>query len=610
MTSMGFWDEIIDEAEAEQFVGREQELETFRVQINLARPRYLIFYITGQGGVGKTSLLNRYKEIAQDYGFLLTDCDEQQKDVPSVLGRFAHQLADQGISLKHFEERYKTYRQKIHEIESDPEAPQGLAAILGRTFVRTAFIGGDVVPGLRRGLEYIPREAVETQASEWATYLTKKLINKDEVALIREPIPILTSLFFEDLNEIAKKQRVLLCLDNFEVTRQELQDWLLRLREYKLSQNIRFVFAGRDQPGTKWDPLRGVTMTIRLDVFTINEAERFLDASGIMNVKRRKEIIEWSGRLPVLMSWLAAPDGNEPDLALPTHDIVDRFLRWITEIAWKEVALLAAIPQSFNTDILEFLLKQHAQPVDEKKAFDWLQTMPFVQQNSNGWYYHIVVRRMILRYLRQKSPDNYRLVHTTLAKFYKTHCHNLSPSGEEQWTNEQWRKYMLSFANHHLIADPHKHWGEIISLFAIAIRKHRDFASKVIGLLSTEDVSDELSIEQNTLVELFQQQLQAMKGGKLQDGFGMFDRLCSITVLTSPAKSCAFAYRGQCHRQREKWEKALDDFKSALDYAPKDDWIIGHRAETFRQMGRYQEALDDFNQAILIDNKDAWDIIH
>src|SRR6266702_5883338 len=216
MRPMGNWDEIIDDAEAERFVGREQELNTFRQQINRTHPRYLIFYITGQGGVGKTTLVNRYHEIVKDFGFLEGDCDEQQRDVPAVLGRFAHQLTEQGFPLKHFDERYKTYRQKLHEIESDPDAPQGLASLLGRVVVRATYIGGDLLPGIRKGLDYLPREALETQASEWATYLVKKLTNKDEVDLVREPVPILTSLFFEDLNEIAKKQRVFFIFENFE----------------------------------------------------------------------------------------------------------------------------------------------------------------------------------------------------------------------------------------------------------------------------------------------------------------------------------------------------------------------------------------------------------
>src|SRR5262249_50895786 len=149
--------------------------------------------------------------------------------------------------------------------------------------------------------------SVETQASEWAEYLARKLTNKDEVALVRDPVPILTSLFFEDLNELAQKRRFFLCFENFEATRQELQNWLLHLREYKPSLNISLAIAGRNPPGAQWDALRRVTCVVHLDVFTEQEAEAFLDAYGIIDPKRREEIVAYSNRLPVLMRWLAAP---------------------------------------------------------------------------------------------------------------------------------------------------------------------------------------------------------------------------------------------------------------------------------------------------------------
>src|SRR5438552_10687995 len=126
------WDDIIVEAEEGRFVGREKELELFRQEIQRETPRFLIFYISGQGGVGKSTLLGQYRTFARDTGFLLADTDEMQRDVPSVLGRFAQQLIEQGVRLKQFEERYKTYRQKMDEIENDPQAPQGLAALLSR----------------------------------------------------------------------------------------------------------------------------------------------------------------------------------------------------------------------------------------------------------------------------------------------------------------------------------------------------------------------------------------------------------------------------------------------------------------------------------------------
>jgi hypothetical protein len=101
-----------------------------------------------------------------------------------------------------------------------------------------------------------------------------------------------------------------------------------------------------------------LSKVVSLDVFNEEEAERFLDTYGILDEKRRTEILHWSGRLPVLMSWLATPQGEEPDPSLPLHDIVERFLRWVTEPAWREIALLVAFPHTFNLDMLQMLLPQ------------------------------------------------------------------------------------------------------------------------------------------------------------------------------------------------------------------------------------------------------------
>ena len=605
MALAGDWNYIIDNAETEYFVGREQELSIFRREINRTPPRYVVFYITGQAGVGKTTLLTHYRKIASETGFLLADCDEQQRDVPAVLGRFAHQLAEQGFPLKHFDERYEVYYQKMHEIENDPDAPQGLAALIGRTVVRAAFIGGDLLPGVRKGLEYLPRESIETQASEWAEYLAKKLKSKDEVALIREPISILTPLFFQDLNEIAEKRKVLLCFDNFHATRQELEEWLLRLREYKPSFNTRIAIASQDLPGARWDVLRKVTLTIRLDIFTEREVEAFLDAYGIIDVDRRREILEFSGRLPVLMSWLSAPEGQDADPTVPTHDIVERFLRWVPEPSLRQIGLLAAISRVFNLDILRLLLNDSGQSIDVQSAFDWLLTMPFVQQRSHGWQYHGVVRRMMLHYQRQKSPQTYRYMHANLADFYNMKRAEISSSIKGEWIDEEWRACSLAYAYHFLVADHVQHWNEIMNLFAEALRKRRSFAVEVIELLCSDDVHDELSHEQNEIVQLFRHQLEAIESGDLDDGFEMFDKLCAMPELSSQAKCYAFAYRGEGHRLSKRWEKALSDFGEALHHIPEDAWAIVSRGQIYQAMERYEEALADFERAIALDEKDA-----
>ena len=600
-------DDILKKAEAERFVGREHEIASFRQFIDLTPPTYVIFYITGQGGVGKTALLNRYQAIARnEYGFFVAGCDEQQRDIPTVLGHFTQQLSAQNAPLKHFNERYKTYRQKMNEIENDPAAPQGLAALLGRTAVHVAFGVGDLMPGVRKGLELLPQDSLATQASEWTSYLAKKLTNKDDVALIRDPVPVLTPLFFTDLNVIAQKQKVLLCFENFEATRQELQQWLIHLGDYKASQNIRFVIAGRNEPGVQWSALSPITRTIRLDVLTEPEAEKFLNVYGVTNPMRRAEILESSGRLPVIMSWLAAVEGTEPDISVPTHNIVERFLRWVDDPQLRQVALVGALPVTFNADTLKLLLDHQGQPINEQRAFDWLLTMPFVKQRADGWYYHEVVRRMMMYYQRQRSPQSYRQKHAALANFYNQSRQELGLSEQESWTNRQWRKDTLAYCYHHLLANPTRHWAEVISIFALAVRKRRTFSIELIEMLSLDDVQNELSDEQARVVHLCRGHLQIIGEGNLQDGFAMFDTLCHMKDLSDEARGHMLAYRGECHRLNGKLEEALNDFNEALRYLPEDVRTLARRGTAFILLQRFEQALTDLNRAVALDAKDAW----
>ena len=247
------------------------------------------------------------------------------------------------------------------------------------------------------------------------------------------------------------------------------------------------------------------------------------------------EILECSGRLPVIMSWLAAPEGGEPDTSLPTRNIVERFLRWITEPDLRQVALLAAVPRIFNLDILTLLLDKQGLATNVQSAFDWLLTMPFVRQGADGWRYHDVVHDMMLQYQRQKSPQTYRQLHTTLADFYNKKRDELHCSDEEQWINEQWRKDTLVYIYHFLAADPTQHWMSVMSLFSVAVRKRRSFAVEMTELLSMSDVQSELSDEQHFTIQLFNRQLQAIKDKDLLSGFEMFDKLCAMASLSPQA---------------------------------------------------------------------------
>ena len=63
-----------------------------------------------------------------------------------MVAEFAKQLATQNQLLSTFSERYKVYRQRREELETDPEAPQGFSALVGKSFAKVGLRLGRQVP--------------------------------------------------------------------------------------------------------------------------------------------------------------------------------------------------------------------------------------------------------------------------------------------------------------------------------------------------------------------------------------------------------------------------------------------------------------------------------
>ena len=50
------------------FVGRTEQLALFEKALTAARPPFLILAVAGQGGVGKSTLLEQFRHLAADHG--------------------------------------------------------------------------------------------------------------------------------------------------------------------------------------------------------------------------------------------------------------------------------------------------------------------------------------------------------------------------------------------------------------------------------------------------------------------------------------------------------------------------------------------------------------
>jgi len=145
------YQDLIGRQQAAGFVGREGPLAQFQANLVVPvgdRARRLVFFIHGDGGVGKTSLVMRLREIARRHGSLTAYLDESVFSVPEAMNTIAVDLGRQGEPMKRFTRLFTKYRQRRHEVETDRNLPQGAATFLTSTAVRVGLHAAHAVPGV------------------------------------------------------------------------------------------------------------------------------------------------------------------------------------------------------------------------------------------------------------------------------------------------------------------------------------------------------------------------------------------------------------------------------------------------------------------------------
>ncbi|HYH98866.1 tetratricopeptide repeat protein [Hyalangium sp.] len=110
------------EESRDTFFGRGEEIARFREWLaQPAEERQLFFFnVSGLGGVGKTFLLERFRQIADEQKVLRAWSNEGQRNIVEVMARLSEDLRSQGVPLKSFEDRLRTYKQKRAELEQGP----------------------------------------------------------------------------------------------------------------------------------------------------------------------------------------------------------------------------------------------------------------------------------------------------------------------------------------------------------------------------------------------------------------------------------------------------------------------------------------------------------
>ncbi|MGI2905808.1 tetratricopeptide repeat protein [Tolypothrix sp. VBCCA 56010] len=237
--------------------------------------------------------------------------------------------------------------------------------------------------------------------------------------------------------------------------------------------------------------------------------------------------------------------------------------------------------------------------------FNWLKEMPFIEERTEGWAYHEVVKTQMLRHKRLSSPQSWADLHGKLAEYYDTLRNNLQLNEEKKQGDTTWQSHALNVLYHGLCQTPHKSLPVALNDFLPALDNQRSF-----GLHWAETMVQAGKNGDNAEIQRWGEQLvnglKAYKEKRYEVAVGMFTALLKHSDIQSQSRSIALGWQGNIYRWMQRYEEALKKFDCAIELNPKLDWAIARRALTYHLMERYEEALKDFDQAIALNSKLAW----
>lgn len=605
--------DILKRRQQSEFIGRETQLDQFRYNLTLSPEnslRHFFFNIYGQGGVGKTFLLKQFQKLSEEAKAVSAYVNENEVDIPTVMGRIAKQFEDNGYKLSSFQQRYQTYCKCIKQLEADPEKPQGLSNLVGQTAAKVGISFGKKVPGVDVALDFVDQDAVAKQVGAWAAFVAKNIGNKDEVQLVQKPVEVLTPLFLQELMTIAKQQQITLFFDTYERTEKYLDRWLRNWIEEDygaVPENIVVSIAGRYQLNRSlWANYESLLVRLPLEPFTDEEAHSYLSSQGISEPVIVETILQLSGNLPLLINTLVVNAPSEANLVLDATDTaVKRFLQWVDNPQQQQLALVAALPRRIDRDVLSVLVGAE----EAKKQFDWLIKMPFVVDKPalivperRDRQYHSVVRELMLRYKYQQSPQEWKDLQGKLADYYHQIAENIGLTEDKATKDSNWQSYQLEAIYHRLCQSPQQYLTFALQSFLATFHDRRELAS-----FWAEAIQEAGETTGNEAVlrwgKLLIEGINAYDTATYQPAINLFTAFLE-ELTEKQIQAQLYFWRGNTYRRMQEEAKGIEDFNRAIslysELGNSEQLAVttAHRAIAFIQKGDEDVAVADLDQAI------------
>jgi tetratricopeptide (TPR) repeat protein len=593
----------------DSFVGRNAQSDLFANNLKLGVDHdefKNVFNIYGQGGVGKTTLVKHYLEMATQHNMVITYLDLEDRKifpVPAALARMARGFNEGEKLFKKFLKRYQDYLEKKSQLQLGMEGSIGMA---GRITSEGLKIGigavSEFIPGAGFARELLPIDSLADETGRLVNIAWGKLGNNSDVELVLHPLEQLTPLWLEGLDALADEQNFCLVFDNYEIANPELDKWLcdfLNGGYGDVPYNILVIVSGREKLDyVKWTEFSDIMVSIPLEPFSVEEATSYLQRQGVTEEEQIATILEVSGRLPIFLSLLVDSDIQKSggSFSYPTDRVVAHFLRHIVNPVLRQLARLAALARQLDLDVVKRLLPEDQ---DAHAGFNWLKTRPFVQKRAGHWIYHPVVRQQMMSLIREESEESWRIYHMKLAEYYAEKAENLGfENPDDAYLSPVWVEYRLEAHYHLLCANYHKHIREFLEEFLWGHYASPDSRER-LQIWGEALVEAESDLRINDWKECISEGLYNSINGEGDYGRVFYQRLIDSDYFQEDKELHSFLYRLLAFAQY-KCEDSEGYFESTRQSIAIFPTNIGYNnlAIFYREEGDLDKAEEFFKKAI------------
>jgi len=610
-------------------IGRTSELLFFIQHVLKPEdPPYHIISISGQGGVGKSTLLSRFINETHSVDFkdycMVAQVNERQTTPADIMEKFAEQLSLKGD----FEKALNQYKETLHRVQSEREAAR--EALLRQATTDVAGSLAKTVPVMGGVLETVAGSTVEYIWEEIHYRQRRK-----DAERLEDPGRDLTRNFVKELNLVAdasvtvglnrirRQRRVVLFFDTFEQLEEEVAPWLLDyFLEADISLNVVLVVAGREpiDRSTPDDPKRWLRYhdeneihLIALEHFTQDETRTYLAEREITDPAQVDIYWQLSRGLPLFLGLLTSNAQGDID---PTKNVVDNFLRWIPkhEQVKQRLALDAAcFSRPFNQDDLAAF--SYVPEQERPQLYLWLTGQPFVRSSlQDGRYiYHELARDLFCRYLYQRSPEDCSATRRALTEYYRRLLNKKAKAeGKDVYESAQWLELMLALAHQlFLLADEGSHTQAVEQI--LDAYDHAGQTGEIVKLLrdlaqgsAHSQVSASMQQSAKQLLKYIELQYSEDEGapqGFLAAVQYLLEQVANERSCSTELVASLYYQRGVAYERLKQYQRAIADYIQAITLNPKVAVYYGNRGNAFR--GQLPPRAQKIFRAIASENSEA-----